>query len=53
VLAVPWLRSRIFSGRPRREWITNARFAPAVFAIDLLEVLVLARGSIRHRTLIL
>lgn len=53
LLTFPWFRLRVFSGEPRRAWITNARYAPALFVIDLLEVAVLARGSIRNRTLIL
>lgn len=53
VLVLPWLRLRLFSGRPKRAWLTNARFAPALFVLDILEVVALARGSIRHRTLIL
>jgi glycosyltransferase involved in cell wall biosynthesis len=53
LLAAPWARQRVFPGRPKRTWIKNVRFAPAVFAIDLLEVWVLARASLKHRALIL
>jgi glycosyltransferase involved in cell wall biosynthesis len=53
VLTLPWIRQRVLPGRPCRAWITNIRYAPALFAIDLLEVAVLARGSVKHRALIL
>ena len=53
LLTVPWLRYRVFTGRPQRAWLANARFAPHLLALDLLEILFLARGSIKHRTLIL
>lgn len=53
VLTAPWLRYRVVRGRSVRGWIANARSAPVVFAIDALEVWVLIKSSIRHRTLIL
>jgi glycosyltransferase involved in cell wall biosynthesis len=49
---LPWLRSRVFTGWPTSAWKNNVRFVPAVFAIDLLEVWVLLRGSVRHRVFI-
>ncbi len=52
LLTLPWLRLRVIRRSVPAMW-TNARFAPAVFAIDLLEVWVLLRSSIKHRTLIL
>jgi GT2 family glycosyltransferase len=53
LLTLPWLRHRVFPRAASRTWATNLRYAPAVFAIDALEVWVLAKGSIRHRALIL
>jgi GT2 family glycosyltransferase len=52
-LTVPYLRFRLITG-PR----TNGRLArylafPGTFVIDLLEVYVMARASIRYRTLVL
>jgi GT2 family glycosyltransferase len=52
-LTVPWLAFRIVrrplhSGRRRR-----ILALPGAFAVDLLEVLVMLHGSIRHRTLVL
>ncbi len=53
VLTLPWLRARIFQGRPSRRWITNARYAPAALLVELYEIVVLAKGSVAERTLIL
>ena len=53
VLTLPWLRYRIFPGRPSSKWVKNVRFAPGAFLIDLYEIYVLAKGSIKHRALIL
>lgn len=53
VLVVPWMRHRtrvapVCEG-PRRRWA----LLPAAFTVDLAEVAVMARGSIRHRALVL
>lgn len=53
LLTLPWLRYAIFTGRPSVRWLRFVRFVPAVFAVDLSEVLVLAKTSIKHRTWIL
>ena len=53
LLTLPWLRYRVIRGFLSKRLWTNIRFAPHVFAIDLLEVWVLLRSSIKHRTLIL
>ncbi len=54
VAALPYLRSvRPSSGRGRRAWIAGALTVPGRAAVDLAEVGALARGSIRHRTLLL
>lgn len=49
VLAAPWLA---YHGRrvARREW---ASVLPRLFVVDVVETAVLARGSLRHRTLLL
>lgn len=53
ILALPWVffRTRIepaYAG-PRRRWI----LLPHLFLIDLLEVAVMIRGSVRHRAFVL
>ena len=51
-LGLPWLWFRIRRrplGGPRRRWLV----LPGAFTIDLLEVAVMLRGSLRHRTLVL
>jgi GT2 family glycosyltransferase len=51
--ALPWLRHRTGAGRVEariRQW---PWVLPAQLAVDLAEVLVLARGSLRHRRLLL
>jgi glycosyltransferase involved in cell wall biosynthesis len=53
LLAAPWVNHRVrveplCPGR-RRRWVV----LPAAFALDVLEVLVMVRGSVRHRTLVL
>jgi GT2 family glycosyltransferase len=53
VLTVPWLwfriRRRPLAPGPRRRLLV----LPGAFIIDLLEVLVMLKGSLRHRTLVL
>ena len=52
VTAWPWVWFRVRRrplGGPRRRWLV----LPGVFTIDLLEVAVMLRGSLRHRTLVL
>jgi membrane-bound metal-dependent hydrolase YbcI (DUF457 family) len=44
-----WMRTRR-SAVPRRETI---RMLPGIFVVDLFEVFVMLRGSVRHRTLVL
>lgn len=53
LLTLPWLRHRVIRGFGSNKLWTNIRFAPRVFAIDVLEVWVLLTSSIKHRTLIL
>jgi glycosyltransferase involved in cell wall biosynthesis len=53
LLVLPWVRKRMFYGRPSRRWLTDWRFLPAVFVLDLLEIAVLARASLKNRTFIL
>jgi len=54
VALLPYLgRVRPSSGRGRRAWIAGALTVPGRAAIDLVEVGALARGAIRHRTLLL
>ncbi len=53
VLALPWVRFRTtvwpVARGPRRRWA----LLPGALAVDALEVAVMARGSLRHRTLVL
>ena len=53
LLTVPWVRLRVtrlpLTPGPRRRWVV----LPGALAIDLLEVAVMLRGSLRHRTLVL
>ena len=53
LLAVPWVRFRTVTWPvargPRRRWA----LLPGALAVDLLEVAVMVRGSVRHRTLVL
>jgi glycosyltransferase involved in cell wall biosynthesis len=53
LLAVPWIRFRTVvwpvSGGPRRRWA----MLPGALAVDALEVAVMARGSLRNRTVVL
>jgi GT2 family glycosyltransferase len=51
-LGLPWLWFRIRKrplGGPRRRWLV----LPGALAVDLLEVAVMLRGSMRHRSLVL
>jgi glycosyltransferase involved in cell wall biosynthesis len=53
LLALPWVRFRTridppYAG-PRRRWL----LLPHLFLVDLLEVAVMIRGSVRHRALVL
>lgn len=53
LLVLPWVRHRLLvaplaTGRRRR-----VEALPGAFAVDLAEVAVLVRGSVRHRTLML
>ena len=53
LLVLPWLRFRTRTWRVnarRRQWLW---VLPAQLALDVTEVLVLARGSVRHRHLLL
>ena len=53
LLAAPWLRFRTVTWPvargPRRRWA----LLPGALAIDLLELAVMVRGSVRHRTVVL
>jgi GT2 family glycosyltransferase len=53
LLAGPWVlfRTRVWpvARGPRRRWA----LLPGALAVDLLEVAVMARGSLRHRTVVL
>ena len=53
LLALPWVRFRTqvwpVARGPRRRWA----MLPGALAVDVLEVAVMARGSLRHRTLVL
>jgi GT2 family glycosyltransferase len=53
LLAVPWVlfRTRVWpvARGPRRRWA----MLPGALAVDALEVVVMARGSLRHRTVVL
>jgi GT2 family glycosyltransferase len=53
VAAVPWVRYRLRKapiGRGRRQAVQHL---PHAFVIDTLEIVTMARGSVRHRTLLL
>jgi len=47
---VPWVWTRVFRARNRRDRLRNIQCAPALAAIDLLEIAAMVRGSIRDRT---
>lgn len=53
LLAAPWVRFRTqvwpVARGPRRRWA----LLPGALAVDVLEVAVMARGSLRHRTVVL
>lgn len=53
LLALPWVRFRTsvwpVARGPRRRWA----LLPGALAVDCLEVAVMARGSVRHRTVVL
>lgn len=53
LLALPWVRFRTevwpVARGPRRRWA----LLPGALAVDLLEVAVMVRGSVRHRTVVL
>jgi GT2 family glycosyltransferase len=53
VLLAPWIRVRVvtqpLTPGPRRRWVV----LPQALVLDLLEVAVMVRGSVRHRTLVL
>jgi GT2 family glycosyltransferase len=53
LLAAPWVRFRTtvwpVARGPRRRWA----LLPGALAVDALEVAVMARGSVRHRTVVL
>lgn len=53
LLALPWVRFRTrvwpVARGPRRRWA----MLPGALAVDALEVAVMARGSLRHRTVVL
>lgn len=53
LLALPWVRFRTHvwpvARGPRRRWA----LLPGALAVDALEVAVMARGSVRHRTVVL
>jgi glycosyltransferase involved in cell wall biosynthesis len=53
VLAAPWVRFRTvtwpLARGPRRRWA----LLPGALAVDALEVAVMVRGSVRHRTVVL
>jgi glycosyltransferase involved in cell wall biosynthesis len=49
----PYIRFRFGPGRLDNSFLINVRLLPVALAIDLTEVALLARGSWRHRTLML
>jgi glycosyltransferase involved in cell wall biosynthesis len=53
LLTIPWLKLRLVAQPLSRGRLGRFLVLPGAFAIDLLEVYVMARGSLEHRTLIL
>jgi GT2 family glycosyltransferase len=53
LLALPWLHQRLVRSPVCADPIRKVTRLPGAFAIDVCEVAVMARGSIRHRTLLL
>lgn len=52
-LVVPWLRIRLAKDPVCPGMTGRVRWLPAALAVDLCEVYVMARGSLRHRTVVL
>ncbi len=52
-LAIPWVHLRMGAWKVDPKPLHNLALLPGAFAIDLLEVVVMARGSIRYRTFVL
>ena len=53
VLTAPWLRHRVRHALRAEKTAQSLASLPGVFVLDLLEVYVMVRGSIRHRTVVL
>jgi GT2 family glycosyltransferase len=54
LLALPYLRRALAArGRRRRQRAASAYDLPGRVVVDLAEIAILARGSVRHRTLLL
>jgi hypothetical protein len=53
LLALPWLHHRLVRSPICADPIRKVTRLPGAFAIDVCEVAVMARGSIRHRSLLL
>ena len=53
LLALPWLRHRLVKSPTCADPIRKVTTLPGAFAIDVCEVAVMVRGSLRHRTLLL
>lgn len=53
MLVLPWIYFRLRGGRPSGSRRRVLAALPGILALDLLEIVVMVRGSIRDRTLVL
>ncbi|MEX2393806.1 MAG: glycosyltransferase [Actinomycetota bacterium] len=53
VLCVPWIALRMIRRPGLERWPTRIGALPGLFVIDLLEIFVMVRGSVRHKTIVL
>ena len=53
VAAAPWLRFRVVRQPVARRRLVRLLLLPHVFVLDVTEIVTMARGSIRHRTVML
>jgi glycosyltransferase involved in cell wall biosynthesis len=53
LLCLPWLHGKTCRDRPELELRERVAALPGLLAVDVAEVVAAARGSIRHRTLLL